>query len=156
MQISFRERGGLWVLAQLALMVAILAAGPGLRADSRPGWALFAAGILLLAGAATGLAGFAALGRNRTVFPRPNQASVLVSQGIYARIRHPLYTSVMCLAGAWSLGWWSWGTGTLAVGLAALLMAKARREEAWLRRQFPGYADYARRVPRFLPRRFGE
>jgi protein-S-isoprenylcysteine O-methyltransferase Ste14 len=32
-----------------------------------------------------------------------------------------------------------------------LLRLKAGREERWLREQFPEYADYARRVARFVP-----
>jgi protein-S-isoprenylcysteine O-methyltransferase Ste14 len=39
----------------------------------------------------------------------------------------------------------------LALGLAAVLDLKARREEAWLVVRYPGYAAYARRTRRFLP-----
>jgi len=38
-----------------------------------------------------------------------------------------------------------------AVGLVILFMLKARWEEARLREQYPGYADYAAGVPRFVP-----
>jgi protein-S-isoprenylcysteine O-methyltransferase Ste14 len=152
MSSQFIERGGGWVLAQSVLMLAVLATGPLTRGLDRPAWAWAAAGGLLAAGAVTGLAGAAVLGRNRTIFPRPTAGSALVQRGIYAHIRHPLYTSVMCLGFAWALGWWSWPTGALAVGLTALLAAKARREEVWLATYFPGYAEYARRVPRFVPR----
>lgn len=43
------------------------------------------------------------------------------------------------------------GMVVLVVGLAVLFMAKARWEEARLRERYPGYADYARRTPRFVP-----
>jgi protein-S-isoprenylcysteine O-methyltransferase Ste14 len=38
-----------------------------------------------------------------------------------------------------------------ALVLALFLDAKARREERWLRRQFPDYADYELKVRRFIP-----
>ena len=40
----------------------------------------------------------------------------------------------------------------LAVAQAFFLHAKANLEERLLRAQFPGYSEYARQVPRFLPR----
>jgi protein-S-isoprenylcysteine O-methyltransferase Ste14 len=38
-----------------------------------------------------------------------------------------------------------------ALALGPLLDAKARREERWLRRQFPDYARYEQRVRRYMP-----
>jgi protein-S-isoprenylcysteine O-methyltransferase Ste14 len=149
---SFFARGGGWVLAQSALMLAVLAAGP-LARDSAPGRAAEWLGIsLIMIGAGFGIAGVAVLGRNRTLFPKPKPDSVLVAHGIYRWVRHPLYTSVMALSFGWALVWGSYWAGLLAAALAGLLWAKARREERWLRAQFPGYAAYAQEVPRFLPR----
>jgi protein-S-isoprenylcysteine O-methyltransferase Ste14 len=75
-----------------------------------------------------------------------------VQHGIYARVRHPLYTSVMLASLGWALIWQSWPAFFAALALLPFFHAKARREEQWLSAQFPGYPDYARRVPRFLPR----
>ena len=38
-----------------------------------------------------------------------------------------------------------------ALALAPLLDAKARREERWLRQQFPEYSVYEQQVRRFVP-----
>ena len=145
-------RGGWWALGQSVLMLANLALGPLVRGP----WGNFAVFVvgwgLCGVGAVVGIAGALALGRNRTIFPRPRADAVLIRSGIYARIRHPLYTSVILLALGWSLLWHSGPALLVAAGLVVCLQAKARREERWLRQKFPEYAEYQRRVPRFLPR----
>jgi protein-S-isoprenylcysteine O-methyltransferase Ste14 len=98
-----------------------------------------------------GIAGVFVLGKNRTPFPQPRAGSELVQHGIYARVRHPLYTSVMLASLGWALIWQSVAAFVAALTLIPFFLAKARREERWLREQFPGYADYERRVPRFVP-----
>jgi protein-S-isoprenylcysteine O-methyltransferase Ste14 len=45
----------------------------------------------------------------------------------------------------------SWPALLAALALAPLLDGKARREERWLRQQFPEYSSYQRRVRRFVP-----
>ena len=93
-----------------------------------------------------------ALGRNSTPFPRPSDGSQLVQTGIYGMVRHPLYTSVMTASLGWALIWESWYAVLPALMLIPFFHAKVRREERWLQEKFPDYADYARRVPRFIPR----
>ena len=144
-------RGGIWVVAQFVLMIAGLAAGPIWRAQW-PGWLTLAAGIvLLLVGAWLGLRGKRDLGAHRTPFPQPKLDGQLITTGIYARLRHPLYASVIALGFAWALLWRSWPALGLAVAQIPFFDAKARREERWLRARFRGYAAYVRRVKRFIP-----
>ncbi|HMO66592.1 MAG TPA: methyltransferase, partial [Verrucomicrobiota bacterium] len=102
-----------------------------------------------------GVRGVRDLGRHRTPFPRPRPDAELVTTGIYARLRHPLYAAVIVLGLAWALLWRSWPALVLAVVQVPFFDAKARAEERRLRERFPGYVDYARRVGRFLPRRRG-
>lgn len=149
---SFLQRGGLWVVVQFALMIAVIALGLGLR-GSGWGWPASAVGIaFFLLGGVFGIAGVVVLGRNRTPFPQPRVNSELIQRGIYARVRHPLYTSVMLISLGWALLWQSWPALVAALALIPFFHAKARREERWLAEKFSGYADYAKRVPRFLPR----
>jgi protein-S-isoprenylcysteine O-methyltransferase Ste14 len=145
-------RGGSWVLAQYALMIALLVSGPALGAyDNSPQWAR-AAGIMFLAvGAWIGVAGMRELGGIRTVFPKPLKDSHLVQTGVYGIVRHPLYASLIWLGFGWGLVFFSKITLGLAMALTLLLIGKTAREEAWLREKFPEYADYAKRVRRFLP-----
>ncbi len=107
--------------------------------------------ILLAASAVCGVCGLIALGRNLTPFPRPSGATQFVRHGIYARIRHPLYTTVFCVAMGWSLLGPSWPALAVSLVLGIFLDAKARHEERWWRRQFPDYDNHTRQVRRFSP-----
>lgn len=144
-------RGEWWVVGQMVLLGAVGLApfvpGQGtLPAGLRPvGFVLMAVGALFI------LAGFQALGRNLSPFPRPISGGEMVQRGAYRLVRHPIYAG---LVGA-SVGWALWTLSPLAL-LAALLLLltldrKAAREERWLREIYPGYAAYARRVRRLVP-----
>jgi len=105
----------------------------------------------VVSGATAGITGVWALKKNRTPFPKPLPGMKLVRHGVYRVIRHPLYASLIFLAFGWACLWISpWGF-VLAVAQAALLEAKARREERWLKEKFPEYSAYAARVKRFIP-----
>ena len=109
-------------------------------------------GACLLAGCYFGSAGAWVLGRNLTPYPQPRAGAGLVQHGVYALVRHPLYTSVMLLSLGWALLWHSVASLGAALVLIPFFHAKARREERWLRREFPAYHDYESRVARFIPR----
>ena len=106
---------------------------------------------LMLVGAIVSLAAAMTLGRNLTPFPKPSDSAQLVRHGIYAVIRHPLYTCVIMVAIGWALVWQSWPALLVAAILIPFFHAKAFHEERWLRERFPDYADYERRVRRFIP-----
>jgi protein-S-isoprenylcysteine O-methyltransferase Ste14 len=148
---DFLQRGGLWVLGQAVLLCAVIVGGILCRNQ----WHWFpltlCGGFLLLIAAGCGFAGTVSLGRNLTPFPRPSVGSRLVQTGIYGLMRHPLYTAVFCGSVGWALVWRSWPALLAALALAPLLDAKARREERWLRQQFPEYSSYQQRVRRFVP-----
>jgi protein-S-isoprenylcysteine O-methyltransferase Ste14 len=145
-------RGTAWVVAQFALMLALFAAGPMWRGQWSGPVSVGLGAVLVLIGAWLGIAGVRVLGANRTPFPEPRPASQLITTGIYAHIRHPLYASVIALGFGWALLWQSGPALVLAALQIAFFRAKARVEERLLCERFTGYADYARRVPRFLPR----
>jgi protein-S-isoprenylcysteine O-methyltransferase Ste14 len=80
------------------------------------------------------------------------KTSVLVTDGIYRYIRHPLYSSLLWLA--WGIffkapGW----LGALLAGAATLcLVATARADEAECLRYFgEPYREYMKRSRRFVP-----
>jgi protein-S-isoprenylcysteine O-methyltransferase Ste14 len=149
---SFIERGGLWVAVQFTMMTAVIVLAI-LFHGSWEEFGVFVGGAVFLAtGAVFGIAGVAALGRNRTPYPKPREQSELVQRGIYAYVRHPLYTSVMLVSMGCAMIWQSGPAVVAALALIPFLNAKARHEERRLRQKYPGYADYQMRVPRFLPR----
>jgi protein-S-isoprenylcysteine O-methyltransferase Ste14 len=149
---SFGQRGGAWVLGQAVLLGGVAFASIASQATIPVAGANLAGYALLVAGAGFGIAGTWVLGRGLTPFPRPPLRTRLVRSGIYAHVRHPLYTGVLLAAIGWALVWRSaWGL-LISLMLIPFLVAKARREEQWLREEFPEYALYERRVPRFWPR----
>jgi protein-S-isoprenylcysteine O-methyltransferase Ste14 len=146
------SQGAAWVAAQFAIMLTLLATGPLWRGQWLGQAAPASGAVLVLVGAWLGIAGVRVLGMNRTPFPEPKPGSQLITIGIYARVRHPLYASVIALGFGWALLWRSGAALALAVAQAVFFHAKARFEERLLHERFIEYADYARRVPRFVPR----
>lgn len=110
-----------------------------------------AGALALVTAAAVAIAGTMALGRNLTPFPEPAAHAQLVRHGIYAWIRHPLYSSVILAGFGWALVWMSWPSGLAAAALIPFFHAKSRREERLLRQKFPEYRDYESGTHRFLP-----
>lgn len=153
MSSSFKARGGGFVVAQLVLMTLVMVAGPWLAGTGRHGWL---GGALILAGAFFGIGGSLALGRNRTAYPEPKAEGELVRHGVYAWVRHPLYTSLLLLGLGWSAVWGSWPALLATVALGVQLRQKSRVEERRLMELFPDYAEYREEVSAFLPwPRFG-
>ena len=76
----------------------------------------------------------------------------VIDTGPYALIKHPVITSFFGIASGLFL------INPALTTLAALLYTiwdftrAAQQEEELLSKKLPGYADYARRTPRFLPR----
>jgi protein-S-isoprenylcysteine O-methyltransferase Ste14 len=148
---AFLQRGGAWVLGQATLLLAVIVLALRFRGDGHP-LAMFVLGAVLLGvGVIIGLSGAIGLRRGLTPFPKPSPDMRLVQNGIYAVIRHPLYTSVMAVALGWALVWQSWPALLAGLALIPFFDLKSRREERWLRQQFPEYPEYAKRVRRFIP-----
>jgi protein-S-isoprenylcysteine O-methyltransferase Ste14 len=70
----------------------------------------------------------------------------VISTGLYAIVRHPMYTAALALllGTPLALGSW-WGLVPAALLLAALVW-RLLDEESYLARNLPGYTDYQRRV----------
>ena len=79
-------------------------------------------------------------------------ARELVTGGPYRFVRHPLYAAELIMI----LGLCLWNVSIssvlLLVAITLLQLRRAHHEEQVLREAFPEYKDYARRVPRIVPR----
>lgn len=70
----------------------------------------------------------------------------VIDTGVYHVVRHPMYAGALLLLGGMPL-WLGSIAGVLVAGVPiALLVLRIGIEERFLRRELPGYEDYARRV----------
>jgi protein-S-isoprenylcysteine O-methyltransferase Ste14 len=142
---SSSGRGAGWVWGQFALMAVILALG--VVPPRWPEWVRVLGIPILLAGVAAFVWAARALGQSFTAYPRPLQEGVLVEEGPYRYVRHPVYgAGILVLLG---YGLITSVVATAAVpAIAVLWWLKASVEERHLAARFPAYADYRRRVRR--------
>jgi protein-S-isoprenylcysteine O-methyltransferase Ste14 len=142
-----------WVLVGtqgvLFLAIALAPSSWGPPLTRYPVWGI----ALVLTGGVASLAAAQALGRALTPLPEPNGAG-MTARGAYRWVRHPMYTAVMigfvgvaALRGALV----SW---ILVCVLVIFFELKTRREERFLTDAYPGYAAYAERTGKFVPRLF--
>lgn len=152
---SLGPRGEGWVAGQMVLILIEGIVSVPAVADLPPtglvGWLAVVAGMLLAAGGAwIAYRGIRDLGDNLTALPAPRATARLVESGVYARVRHPIYASVIMVAIGWALVAVSLPALGVALGLAVWLDLKSRREEVWLLAHHPGYAVYRSRTHRFV------
>ncbi|GAC1418306.1 MAG: hypothetical protein NVSMB62_09970 [Acidobacteriaceae bacterium] len=77
----------------------------------------------------------------------------LTTTGPYAYTRNPLYLGSMLIAFGFAGAAGSWIIAVALALLFALIYGPTiQSEETYLRQHFPGFDDYAQRVPRLLPR----
>jgi len=77
----------------------------------------------------------------------------LTTSGPYAYTRNPLYLGSLVLAAGFAVAarrWWL--VAVMVAMFAAIYIPVIVGEERYLRHAFPDYDDYARHVPRMLPR----
>lgn len=132
--------------AQITLLVALVTVPQG------PGWPVGVLAWVVGGMVSVGdlivmiVAGFG-LGRGLTPSPLPNAAAQLRTGGLYAWVRHPIYSGLLLLGAGIVAVSGSVARAGVFVLLVVLLTAKAR----WLAERFPGYRAYAAVTPRFVP-----
>ena len=114
----------------------------------------FATVTLAFGSAMLGLMAVRELGKQWSLTARVLDTHELVQSGPFAHVRHPIYSALLGLLLATGL---ALSTLPLTVVAALAYLAgtywRAFREEALLRAHFgAAYDDYARRVPRLIPR----
>ena len=82
---------------------------------------------------------------------RKNEA--LATSGPYAYTRNPLYLGSSLIGIGFAVAARNWWIGALLVIMfLAIYVPVIRSEEQFLRKKFPEFDEYARRVPRMVPR----
>jgi protein-S-isoprenylcysteine O-methyltransferase Ste14 len=134
------------------VLIGILVLLPGRHDWPVPAALKVACSIATVVGLAVMVIGATALGRGLTATPLPNAHAKLRTGGLYRYARHPIYSGLLLTMGSITVASGS-GYRLLALGVLVLLLTvKARWEETRLMQRFEGYADYAARTPRFVPR----
>ncbi len=151
---SLGSRGQGWVVLQFVLLG--LALGVGLLDLS--GWPVAAQGglrylgvLVMSAGVVLAVYAVLGLGSSLTALPAPVADGRLRSTGVYAVVRHPIYSSLLLLVLGWALATSPWVLLVLLL-LAVELDLKRRVEEDFLERTYEEYPAYRARVPwAFVP-----
>lgn len=140
-----------WVLIQ-AFLLALYGLALAFGASASWGVWRWLGAPLVAIGAWVGLAALRMHGRKLTPLPEPNPALGLQRTGVYAVIRHPMYTGLLLSAFGLAILLQKPLAIVGATALTAFFNLKAREEERRLQRNYPEYADYQRATGRFLPR----
>ena len=142
--------GWTFVAAQVVLLAALVLV-PQSDHWPTPTWVevtalvLVAVGVLILAVAAL------RLGPALTATPVPVADGRLTTTGLYALVRHPIYTGVLLAVVGVAIRSGNVVTAIVAVATIGFFHAKAAWEERQLADHYADYADYADRTPRFIP-----
>jgi protein-S-isoprenylcysteine O-methyltransferase Ste14 len=91
------------------------------------------------------------LGTAATATPVPKEGAPLRTTGLYALVRHPIYSGLLLAAFGLALRGDSVWHILIFIALVVLLSLKSRWEERMLAAVHPEYARYAATVGRFVP-----
>ena len=141
------RRGEWWLLAQLALIACHRLPAwpkPEFFGISWPQAAQLTGLITLAIGLGLAVQGFLTLGPSLSPLPDPKPGADLVTTGVYARCRHPLYRAVLVCSLGVVIALGSMLHLLLFLLLSTVLAGKARREERALLHELPSYRDYMR------------
>lgn len=111
-------------------------------------------GLLIGAGAALGMIAFRQLGRALTPNPVPLPGAGLRTEGVYAHVRHPIYSAVLLLALGFIVAVGSWASAAVGAVLLIFFLLKSRWEDQLLSAEYgEAWQEWARRTGALIPRR---
>ena len=88
---------------------------------------------------------------NFNIQPKMKEGATLVTTGIYAFVRHPMYLSVLVMSFSFLLGSATDIQSFLFLTLVVVLYLKAKREESLWMDENEAYKDYKAKTKLFLP-----
>jgi protein-S-isoprenylcysteine O-methyltransferase Ste14 len=78
-----------------------------------------------------------------TVRIQPDRGQTVVSTGPYRFVRHPMYVGLILIWPAAALMWGSGWAMAVAALMLILVVWRTAKEDSFLRRELPGYQEYA-------------
>jgi protein-S-isoprenylcysteine O-methyltransferase Ste14 len=147
-------KANFFILGQFALLALLVALFVIVPFSVHPPLLLMGA-ILAVAGLALVLGAVREHQQRNQVSPRvspvPRSQAGLVETGLYAYVRHPIYSGVLLATAGIALVHGTAAALSVWLLLIGWFTLKSSYEEELLRAKFPTYADYARRTGRFIP-----
>ena len=110
------------------------------------GLALAGVGLLII------LVAVLQLNKSLSPFPSPMADGKLITNGLYAFIRHPIYTGISMVGFGYGMYRESWWKLLITLAIYTLFHFKAKYEESLLMSKFEEYGEYKKRTGRFLPK----
>lgn len=103
-------------------------------------------------GLAISLIAILQLNKNLSPFPTPKENAVLLENGLYKFVRHPIYSGLLFLF--FGLGFYKDSPYKLIISsfLLILFYFKTQYEENQLKKKFANYSVYKKKVGRFFPK----
>ncbi len=147
-------RGEGWVALQLLLIAGVVAACWWTGGTWSLPWQSvlgFVGNVMLIGGLVIVVVGTLGLSSSFSIMPRPPENGALITSGLYRFVRNPIYAGLIAVTVGASVGSSSLAALLVSGVLAVVLDLKTRREEFFLRAQFPEYAAYAARTKKFIP-----
>lgn len=148
MELPTTTRDYVFVILQFLLFLAYVPDFAALS-FSRPDILGYVGLGVAVTGLCTGVLALLQMKKSFSPFPTPVAEGELVTTGMFALARHPIYSSI--LLGAFGYGLYTGSGYRLFIGLCLFVLFnfKAGYEEAGLIRQYPEYPFYMERVGRF-------
>jgi protein-S-isoprenylcysteine O-methyltransferase Ste14 len=145
-----RSTGWLLVAVQFVLFAAVLFLP---RRAQTSEWLLILGGVLTVAGVVVVGLAFVRLGGALTPTPVPLPGAGLRTDGIYGRVRHPIYSGILLIAIGIVVAIGSWWTCAWLVVLVVFFIIKSRWEDRLLAEAYgTDWHEWAARTGGLFPR----
>ncbi|GKY99524.1 hypothetical protein MPSEU_000906500 [Mayamaea pseudoterrestris] len=151
MQGEVGQRGELWFIAQLVCLLGIL--GGGVPFIGNALFFLLGPGLLLI-GAAAILLSVMDMGSALSPWPKPPSGQGLITDGLFAQCRHPMYAGLLAACAGLAVVTDSVPRLVLTAVLYAIFQSKSNLEEYELSQMYgQEYSSYKAQVPdKFVPK----
>ncbi len=153
--VSFADRGGWWVVAQIILfglyVLAMLGTDPIMEGIGLE-YARATGIVMVVIAVVIGVWSIVVLGRNLTIYPHPVHQATLADRGPYRLVRHPIYLAVIVGGVGLALAFLNTAGVLVALVFIPFFGAKTGFEEDGLVEHVPGYREYRSAIPyRIIP-----